>query len=307
MLKPIHRSLLILPVNVSKFVEKAYLRDADAVMFDLEDAVPPGEKQQARSCVASAVDIGGRGGADVYVRVNNDRDLIFEDVRSAVRPGLHTIFLPKAEVPDLVKELDREIARLEQERGLAVGSIALSLHLESPLGLLRLEDLAAASDRTESMSIGADDYCLQLGVQPSATGRELFLPFAQMVNVARAYNLNPMGILGTVAGYKDLEGFRQSAERGKELGAVGAFCIHPDQVGVLNEVFTPSEALVENTRRVIEAFEEGLSKGRASVSLEGKMIDTPVYKRALFTLERKRVIEERQHRKLETLSRSQVS
>lgn len=280
----IHRSLLILPANVPKFVEKAYLRNADAVMLDLEDAVPPSEKESARGLLKDSVKVAGKGGADVFVRVNNEHDMIDEDVNVCVLPGLHAVFVPKVEDPAQIAALDHRIGELERERGIEAGRVRLSIHIESPLGMLELKEIAVASPRIESMSIGTDDYCLQLGVEPSSTGQELFLPFSMMVNVCKAYGVNPMGILGSVASYRDLETFRNAAERGRNLGAVGAFCIHPDQVLVLNEVFSPRKQDVDQATRIIEIFEEALKQGRASTSLDGKMVDTPIYKRAKRTL-----------------------
>lgn len=279
------RSLLILPVHVQKFVEKAYLRGADAIVLDLEDAVPPAEKLHARSLIKESIDMAKRGGAFVFVRINNEPELIKDDLEAAVLPGLHAIFLPKTESASQVQELARQIRQLEEKRNIESGSIKISLHIESPLGMLRLQEIAVAHERIESMSIGVDDYCLQLGVEPSFEGLELFLPFATMVNVCKAYGLEPMGILGTVAGFKDLEGFRRSAERGQKLGATGAFCIHPDQVPILNDIFSPSPHDAELAQKIVQAFASALEEGRAATSLEGKMIDTPIYKRALKTLE----------------------
>jgi citrate lyase subunit beta / citryl-CoA lyase len=299
----VQRSLLILPVNVPRFVEKAYTRAADSIMLDLEDSVPRDRKAPARELVKDSIALAGRGGTDVFVRVNNEESLLREDVAASVYPGLHAIFLPKTESGKQVAALDEQIAELELERGIQPGSIKLSLHIETPLGILRLQEIAAAGKRTESMSIGGDDYCLQLGVEASPEGTELFFPFAMMATVCRATGINPMGILGSVAGYRDLDSFRRAAEHGRNLGSTGAFCIHPDQVGILNQVFSPSQHDVDHARRVVEAFEEGLSMGRASVTLEGRMVDTPVYKRAKLVMERAEAVAALEKRKAEALSR----
>lgn len=303
----IQRSLLILPVNVPRFVEKAYTRGADSVMLDLEDAVPQDQKDKARALVKDSIPIAGRGGADVFVRVNNEDSFLRADVDASVHPGLYGIFLPKVESGEDVAKLERHIEHLEVERGIPPGTIALSLHIESPLGILKLQEIAGASQRTESMSIGSDDYCLQLGVEASEEGSELLFPFYMMVTVCKAAGIRPMGILGSVAGFRDLEAFRRAAERGRGLGSTGAFCIHPDQVGVLNKVFSPSPSDVEHASRVVQAFEEGLSKGRASVTLDDRMVDTPVYKRAKLALERAEAIAELEQRKAEALNRLKLT
>jgi citrate lyase subunit beta/citryl-CoA lyase len=298
----VQRSLLILPVNVPRFVEKAYTRGADSIMLDLEDAVPQDQKQRAREMVKDSIAVAGRGGVDVFVRVNNEEALLWDDVAASVHPGLHAIFLPKTESGEQVTALEKQIAKLELERGIQPGSIKMSLHIESPLGILKLQEIAVASKRTESVSIGSDDYCLQLGVEASPEGTELFFPFSMIVTVCKANGIAPMGILGSVAGFRDLDGFRRAAERGRNLGSIGAFCIHPDQVGILNQVFSPSQHDVDHALRVVEAFEEGLSRGRASVTLDGRMVDTPVYKRAKLTLERAEAVTALEQRKAEAMS-----
>jgi citrate lyase subunit beta / citryl-CoA lyase len=303
----IQRSLLILPVNVPRFVEKAYTRGADSVMLDLEDAVPLAQKDSSRELVKDSIALAGRGGIDVFVRVNNEEPLLRDDVAASVHPGLHAIFLPKAESGEQIAALEKQIAELEVERGIQPGTIKLSLHIESPLGILKLQEIANASKRTESMSLGSDDYCLQLGVEASPEGTELFFPFSMMVTVCKAVGISPMGILGSVAGFRDLDGFRRAAERGRNLGSTGAFCIHPDQVGILNQVFSQSQHDVDHARRVVEAFEEGLSRGRAAVTLEGRMVDTPVYKRAKLTLERAEAVAALDQRKSEAMSRLNVA
>jgi citrate lyase subunit beta/citryl-CoA lyase len=298
----VQRSLLILPVNVPRFVEKAYTRGADSVMLDLEDSIPPDQKDTARSLVKNSIPIAGRGGADVFVRVNNEPSLLRLDVEASVYPGLHGVFLPKVESRAEIEALETHISQLELQRGIQPGEIKLSLHIESPRGILNLPEIAAASTRTESMSIGSDDYCLQLGVEASKEGTELLFPFYMMVTVCKATGIRPMGILGSVAGFRDLEGFRRAAERGRGLGSTGAFCIHPDQVVILNSVFSPTEKDVEHARRVVQAFEEGLSKGRASITLDDRMVDTPVYKRAKLTLERADAVAELERKKAAALS-----
>ncbi len=286
----VQRSLLIIPINVRRFVEKAHLRGADAILLDLEDSVPAGEKDDARKLIKDLVVPVGRGGADVLVRVNNAPSLLEADLEAAIYSGVTAIFVPKVESRDQVSELDARITELERERGLETGSVNLSIHIESPKGLLRLEEIAAASSRIESMSLGTDDYCLEMGIEPSTEGTELFLPFATLATVCRAHDLMPMGILGRVAEFSDLESFRRAAERARQLGAAGAYCIHPDQVAVLNEVFSPPREKVEWAERAVTVFEEAVNKGRASTSLDGRMVDTPVYKQALQVLKRGRAI-----------------
>ena len=307
MKKHVQRSMMILPVHVRRFVDKSYLRGADAIVLDMEDAVPPAEKQEARKMVKESVEMAGRGGADVLVRVNNEPSLLFDDLEASVLPGVHGIFVPKVESAEDVTRVAKRIAELEEDRGLERGQLRLSVHIESPAGLLALQAIAAASDRIESMSLGMDDYRLELGVEPSEDAIEILFPLAMMVTVCKATGISPLGILGSVAKVRDLDGFERAAERARHLGCEGAFCVHPDQVTILNRVFCPSPRDVEHARRVVAAFEQGSKMGRAAVNLDGGMVDTPIYKRGKLVLQRVESIAEVDQRKTAALAAWQAS
>lgn len=297
------RSSLILPVNVPRFVEKAATRGSDAITLDLEDSIPPAEKANARALVRAALPVAGRGGAEVVVRVNNEPALLWDDVAASVHPGLDGIALPKAESPEQIRELVRRIEALESARGIPAGHVRLSLAIETPRGLLRAEAIAASCDRIATLGVGVEDYCLELGVEPSADGAELLYPVARVVTVAKAAGIQPTGLVGSIASFRDLGAFEASAARARQLGCEGAGCIHPDQVAVLNRVFSPDPDKVAYARRVVEAFEEGLKRGTASVNLDGKMVDIPVVKRAEVILARAKLIEDTERYKAEARAR----
>lgn len=299
----IRRSTLILPVNVPRFVEKAYRRNADAIMLDLEDAVPPKEKDAARRLVRDSLPLVSRGGAEVFVRVNHESALLADDVEASVSPGLDGICFPKTESAEEVQRLDAEIADLERRRGIAPGRIELALLIESPRGLLNLEAIAAASGRTRSISLGPEDYCLTLGVEPSADGMELLYGVSKVVTVCKASGISPLGLLGSIAGFRDLAPFERAATRARDLGCVGAACIHPDQVAVLNRVFSPLPEKVEYAQAAVAAFEEGLKRGTASVNVAGTMVDIPVYRRAKYIVEQAAAIALVEQRKATALAR----
>ena len=298
------RSSLILPLNVRRFVEKAYVRGADAIVLDLEDSVPTQEKASARKLVRDSLAFAGRGGAEVLVRVNNDPALLADDIDASVHPGLDGLSIPKAESAAQIHDIVARIERLEGARGLTPRHLRLSLAIETPRGLLAVEEIARSSDRIATMSIGVEDYCLELGVEPSADGLELLYPVAHLVTVCKAVGVQPTGLVGSIADFRDLDTFERAAQRARQLGCEGAGCIHPDQVAVLNRVFTPDPAKVEHARRVVEAFEDGVRRGTASVNLDGKMVDVPVYKRAQVVLARARVVADTERRKAEALRRS---
>jgi citrate lyase subunit beta/citryl-CoA lyase len=236
--------------------------------------------------------------------VNNEPDLLQADLEAAIYPGLHAIFIPKVESAQDLVDLEARIAKLEQERGLASGSVRVAAQVESPKGVLNLREIAVASTRTESMSIGVDDYCLEMGIEPSEDGDEMLLPLTMMVIASKAAGISPMGVLGSVAGFKDSAGFQRTAERALGLGCTGAYCIHPDQVTILNRVFSPQAEKIDQSRRIVEAFEEGVKEGRAAISLDGRMVDTPIYKRAKMVMVRADAIAEREKRKAEALARA---
>jgi citrate lyase subunit beta/citryl-CoA lyase len=297
------RSSLILPVNVPRFVERAYVRGADAIVLDLEDSVPTQEKASARKLVRDSLALAGRGGAEVLVRVNNDPALLADDIDASVHPGLDGLSIPKAESAAQIHDIVARIERLEGARGLTPRHLRLSLAVETSRGLLAVEEIARSSDRIATMSIGVEDFCLELGVEPSADGLELLYPVAHLVTVCKAVGVQPTGLVGSIADFRDLATFERAAQRARQLGCEGAGCIHPDQVTVLNRVFTPDPAKVEHARRVVEAFEDGVRWGTASVDLDGKMVDVPVYKRAQVVLARARVVADTERRKAEALGR----
>lgn len=301
----VQRSSLILPVNNRRFVEKAHLRGADAVILDLEDSIPNSEKDNARNMVKNSIGVAGRGGSLVLVRVNNEKTMLYLDLYASVHPGLHGIVLPMVETRQEVMELESIVEKLEKEQNLEVGQIRFSLIIESPRGLLNAYDIALASQRVESMTIGPEDYCLKLGVEPSNDGIELLYPLSQIVTICKTIGIMPMGLLGSIAGFQDLEAFERSASRARQLGCVGAACIHPKQVEVLNRVFSPSPEEIKFAQRVVAAFEDGLSKGIASVNLDGKMVDIPVYKRAKQIALRAEAIERTEQAKRESLLQTQ--
>jgi citrate lyase subunit beta/citryl-CoA lyase len=298
----IRRSTLILPVNIPRFVEKAHLRGADAIMLDLEDAVPLKEKEAARRLVRDSLPLVVRGGADIFVRVNHDAALLTDDMEASVHPGLDGICFPKTEFAEEVQALDAQIGDLERRRGIAPGHVELALLIESPRGLLNLETIAAASMRVRSISLGPEDYCFTLGVEPSADGMELLYGVSKVVTVCKAAGISPMGLLGSIAGFRDLAAFERAATRARDLGCEGASCIHPDQVLVLNRVFSPPPEKVEYAQAAAAAFEEGLKRGTASVNVAGAMVDIPVYRRAKRILERAAAIAEIEKRKTDAVA-----
>jgi citrate lyase subunit beta/citryl-CoA lyase len=276
----VRRSSLIMPVNVPAFVEKSYLRGADAICLDLEDSVPPREKDRARTLVKDAIPMAARGGADVTVRINRPWELGREDLAAVIWPGLVGINYPKPETVEELQRTDEEIGRLEQARGIPAGTVKIGTSIESVAGFFNARALAHASPRLVAIGQGSEDFTLDLEIEPTADGMELFYPKLFMVLLAREAGLYPMGTMRGVADFRDLDGYRVAVQSAAAVGYRGASCIHPAQVPILNEGFSPKPDAVDYARRVIEVYEEAESQGRASVALDGKMIDIPVVVRA---------------------------
>jgi citrate lyase subunit beta / citryl-CoA lyase len=298
----VRRSSLILPVNVRKFVEKAHTRGSDAIVLDLEDSIPVTEKSAARELVREGIELAGRGAADILVRINKPFDQAVLDLDAAIWPGLRGISFPKVEAPVEVQILDRLIAEREMARGLPVGQIDISIAIESALGVQHMAAIACSSPRVVSLSLGAEDFTRDIGVEPSPEGAEQAYGKGMVVIAARVAGIQAAGLTSTLANFSDLDGLRRSATNARLMGFRGAGCIHPAQVPILNECYAPEADKVEYARRVIDVYEEAEAAGRASVALDGTMIDIPVVDRARALVERADAIARVEARKAEVLA-----
>jgi citrate lyase subunit beta / citryl-CoA lyase len=301
----VRRSTLMMPVNARRFVERAHQRGADCVLLDLEDSVAPAAKREARSLLPESVAMAGRGGADVTIRVNNTLDLLDGDIEATVLPGVRGIMLPKSESAEQVQAVDQRLAALEASRGLPVGSIEMVCQIETARGILNAVAVAAASPRIVAIVLGPEDYCLDIDVEPTPGGEEISYANQALVVAARCAGVQPLGLASTLTDYTDLEGFADNAWRGRRIGFKGALCIHPAQVAVLNEVFSPKTEEVDRARRIVELLDDAARRGLASASLDGKMIDTPVANRARRLVVRAAAIARREAAKKAALDSAQ--
>jgi citrate lyase subunit beta / citryl-CoA lyase len=288
---PVWRSMLFVPVTRPRFVEKGADAGADAIILDFEDSVAPSDKERARTLLPDAAKQVSRRGADVVVRVNRPWRLLVRDLEAAVIPGIAALALPKIESAEHVQAIAEIVDELEIERGMAPGTVKLQALVETASGFFRVEQIARAHPRLIAVSIGAEDLALSLGMVPEAEG--LFYPKQQCIIAARAAGILPMGFIGTVADYKDLDAFRATIRRSRRLGFLGASCIHPSNVAILNEEFAPNAEEVSQSERMVGAYDEALAAGRGSIEFEGKMIDIPVVERAKQVLARAAAIRAR--------------
>jgi citrate lyase subunit beta/citryl-CoA lyase len=292
---PVWRSLMYVPVNVEKYVDKAHTRGADCVQLDLEDSVPASEKGAARRLVAAAAKRVRRGGADVVVRINSPRELAEPDLDSSIDENVDGIAVTKAQSPDHVRRIDEFISNLEAGRGMRVGRTRLIAMIETPAAFFRMPAIAQASERLAAMNIGGEDFALETGMEP--TEETLLMPKQQMIFAARAAGIMPLGFIASVAGFGDWEAFGRMVRRSRQFGFMGAGCIHPGQVAIVNREYSPSVDEVAYAHRIVEENARQEAAGRASWSLDGNMIDVPVVLRAQRLLARHAAIQAREAKK----------
>lgn len=272
------RSLLFVPGNRPRMLEKARTLPADAIILDLEDGVPPDEKPAARAMVREAL-LAGTYGPRVVVRINAfNTDLSQADLEEVLEAGVQAVLLPKAQTPDDVQRLASLVTALERERGLLADSVELLLMVETALGILNAYGMTKADSRVRALCFGGEDLTQDLGAIRTKEGLELAYARAQVVLAARAAGV---GAIDTV--YTDLSdqaGLLAEARLARQLGYSGKLLIHPEQIETVHRAFTPSEDEVAYAYRVVKGFEAALARGEGVFALDGKMIDAPIVARA---------------------------
>lgn len=275
---PAWRSLLYVPASAEKFVAKAHERGADAVILDLEDGVAPDAKPAARAGLPASVASVRRGGAEVLVRINRPLRMAVQDIAAAVASGADALVCTKMMGADHVRLLSELTAESEAEAGREVGAVRFVALIEDAASLAHAQAIAAADARVVALGVGGEDLATDLGAEP--TPDALDLPKRLGVIAARAAGVLPLGFIGTVAGLKDLEGYRAMLRRSRAIGFACASCVHPSQVPIINEEYGARPEEVDRAKRLVAAFEAALADGKGAVAFEGEMIDKPIVERA---------------------------
>ena len=295
---PVLRSVFYVPGNKEELIAKIPRIPADIITLDLEDSVPPAEKQLARELSHKNLKFAASGGADVYTRINNwETGMTNADCEAMVDEGLDGVCLAKCGGPDHVKRLDWKLEEMEQKRGLEIGKIKIQLLIETAKGMMNVYESALASPRVNSLIYGAVDYTTDMRIklnQPVADEQKWAR--ARMACAARAAGI--IAIDAPYVDFKDAEGFEQDTAYGRQLGFEGRMLIHPAQIEPSHRIYSPAPDRVEWAKEIKKVFEEeGIAKGSAAVSYKGKMVDTPVYVGALKILEAQAEIEARERKR----------
>ena len=281
-------SLLFVPADTDRFLAKAGQRGADGLILDLEDAVAPSAKAAARANLAAFVPrLQADAGVPIYVRVNNEPDLLAADLEAAIGAGADGLLCPKVETAEQVVRLDADMRRLEGtkgERGRPLGGIRVVALLESPLAICNALAIAQSSPRLAALLFGTEDFGAASGIESAPEG--MAMPAQLMALAAAAAGLQPMGLPGTVAEFTDLDAYRSVAMKARRIGMRGSICIHPAQVPVINEVFGGTAEEADRARRLLQVFDASVAAGRGAVAHEGRMIDEPIAIRARRFLQR---------------------
>ncbi|RWG84647.1 MAG: CoA ester lyase [Mesorhizobium sp.] len=279
---PRWRSLLFVPAHVSRFVGTAHERGADGVILDLEDSGPQDQKAESRRQLPESVAKVGRKGASVLVRVNRGLRALVADLDAAVVAGVGALVLPKTDSAEWVLEIANAVLELERQRNLVQGRIRFLAQIETPAALQKLAVIASAHPRMVAMALGPEDFSASVGGTPEFD--LLLTPNLSVLFAARAAGLLPLGFVGSIGEVSDTDKLREAAAHARRLGFAGALAIHPTQVTIFNETFSPSAQEIKWARDVIAAENDAAARGLSAFSLNGKMIDPPVVRRAHDTL-----------------------
>jgi citrate lyase subunit beta/citryl-CoA lyase len=261
------RSVLYMPGSNARAQEKAKSIPADAIILDLEDAVAPDAKAAARETVCASVLGGGYGGREMIVRVNGlDTPWGADDVKAAVAAGPDAILLPKVESAEMVHRLES----LMDASG-ALATTAIWCMIETPRGVLRVEEIAAASPRLGALVMGTSDLVKDVHARHTPMRLPMLTSLSLCILAARAEGLAILD--GVYLDLQDAEGFRAACVQGLELGFDGKTLIHPSQVDPCNQVYAPDAGEVDLSRRIIEAFAAAEKEGKGVVVVDGKLVE----------------------------------
>lgn len=279
----LRRSRLYLPGDQPKLFLNAAIHNADGLILDLEDSVHPSKKGDARILVRNALRSMDFMGSEKMVRINQI-PLGYKDLEEVLPQEVDLILIPKVENPEQIQEIDKKVdeifSSIDSEK---TGDVFFMPIIESALGAINAYLIAKASKRNVALAIGLEDYTADIGTQRTNEGKESFFARSMVVNAAKAAEIQAIDTV--FSDVSDMHGLRESSVEAKSLGFDGKGCIHPRQIAIVNKAFIPDEKEIEKAKKIVVAFEKAEKLGLGVVSLGSKMIDPPVVKRALRTIE----------------------
>lgn len=281
----LRRSMLFVPGANAAMVSTSFIYQPDTIMFDLEDSVALSEKDSARMLVAHALQHPLYREMETLVRVNPlTSEYGLADLNAAVRAGASGIRLPKTDSAQDITDMETEIERIERDCGREVGSTLMLAAIESPQGILAANEIAQASKRLIGIALGAEDYVRAMKTERSPEGIELLFARSTILHAARANGLMAFDTVYSDA--RNEEGFLREATLIKQMGFDGKSLINPAQIALIHNLFAPTQKEVDYAEKVIKAAEDAAKAGFGVVSLNGKMVDTPIIERSRLIVQR---------------------
>lgn len=281
--------MLFLPGNTPNMLINGDTLGADTVIFDLEDAVSPDEKDAARILVRNALKYQNFSGCEVVVRINPTDTEFWKEDLDAVIPLKPDMIMPtKVSGGEMIREVSAYMGQVEERSGIEKGSVKILPLIETALGVEKAFEIASSDVRVAGLFLGGEDFTADMHCKRTKEGQEIFYARTRLVCAARAWGIEAYDTPFTDV--EDMEGLRKDTEFAKSLGFAGKAVISPRHVDIANEVFSPTEAEIEYAHDVMDAIEDGKRQGKGVISLRGKMIDAPIVKRAQQVLEMEKAI-----------------
>jgi citrate lyase subunit beta/citryl-CoA lyase len=305
-LRVVRRSKLYVPINRDKFVNTAWKRGADCIILDLEDSIPPEEKESARKMVKDIIPVVKKGGADVEVRINRGYEK--EDLNASIFPGLSSIMIPKCESDEEIRGIDRMVSELEIERALPEGNIQFALLIETAIGVINAESIAKASNRIVQVSLGQGDLAIDIGFPRFAelNFEQYFYPANKVLYAAAAAKVQATGLgaqknVNFTNTNTDYDTMFNACRHALWTGYMGVSLIHPSWINAANTGFTPPQSDIEKAHQIKTALNEAYARGEGSVKIDGRMYDVANMKHVNYTLERAELIAKRDKEKVKAI------
>lgn len=262
----VYRSFLFVPVLTEKFVTKAANSDADAIILDLEASIPLDKKAEARAALGEAASFLGSSGQTVLCRINAEN---LDDAAAVAASDAVGLIVPLVEHPTQLAKVVEKLNSTGSEK-------QIFPIIETPLGLYNLREILALDMSVSGLMFGAEDFVSGMGSRAQPSRETLFNAAWQIACSARAHDINPYGLAGSLADFRDTDAFEGLCQEARSIGFVGCPAIHPAQIAVLHRVFTPSQGEIDHAREVVQAFK---AAGEKAVSVDGRMVDYPIYYR----------------------------